>query len=164
MKQKSRLSLAQTIALKGAYDYMADYLLDTNHLSPLVTVGHSLRSKVLERLQAGDTFDIAVPALTEMLFGISLLPRAKQNLEEWERLQSSFNYHDIDKIGAEQAAELQILLRRQGRQLETVDALIATIALRNDLILLTTDRDFSAIPQLTQENWLKKPEAEESRT
>ena len=71
---------------------MAGYLLDTNHISPLVTLPHPLRRRVLGSLQAGDTFSIAVPALTEMLFGISILPRAKQNLEEWERLRPSFSY------------------------------------------------------------------------
>ena len=133
---------------------MAGYLLDTNHISPLVTVGHPLRGKVLQRLQAGDTFGIPVPALTETLFGISLLPRAQQNLNEWERLKSTFNYYGIARFDAESAAELQITLRRRGWQLETVDALIAIVALRNDLILLTTDKDFSAIAQLRQENWL----------
>lgn len=33
-------------------------------------------------------------------------------------------------------------------------SLIAAVALRYDLTLLTTDKDFSAIPQLKQENWL----------
>jgi predicted nucleic acid-binding protein len=132
---------------------MANYLLDTNHASPLVTIGHPLRQRVLRSLEDGDTFSIAVPALTEMLFGISLLSRARQNLQEWERLKFSFNYYDIDRVDAEQAARLQIALRRQGWQLETVDALIATIALRNNLTLLTTDKDFSAIPELEQENW-----------
>jgi len=51
---------------------MAGYLLDTNHISPLVTLPHPLRRRVLGSLQAGDTFSIAVPALTEMLFGISI--------------------------------------------------------------------------------------------
>jgi predicted nucleic acid-binding protein len=133
---------------------MGDYILDTNHISPLVTIGHPLRQRVLRSLESGDTFSIAVPALTEMLFGISLLSRARQNLQEWERLKSSFSYYDIDRLDAEQAARLQVALRRRGWQLETVDALIATVALRNNLTLLTTDRDFSAISELAQENWL----------
>jgi predicted nucleic acid-binding protein len=127
---------------------MAVYLLDTNQISPLVTPAHPLRKRVLNSLQAGDTFSIAVPALTELLFGISILPRARQNLEEWEHLKPSFNYYDIDRQYAEQAAKLQVALRRQGWQLETVDALIATVALQNNLILLTTDNDFSPISEL----------------
>ncbi len=132
---------------------MGDYLLDTNHISPLVTIGHPLRERILRCLETGDTFSIAVPALTEMLFGISLLSRARQNLQEWERIKFSFNYYGIDQANAEQAARLQVALRRQGWQLATVDALIATVALRNGLTLLTTDRDF-AILEIKQENWL----------
>jgi len=44
--------------------------------------------------------------------------------------------------------------QRQGRQLATVDALIAAVALRYDLVLLTTDRDFRAIPMFPCEDWL----------
>jgi predicted nucleic acid-binding protein len=128
--------------------------LDTNHLSPLVTVGHPLRERVLDSIEDGDTFAIAVPALTELLFGISLLPRALRNLQEWDRLENSFTYYDISRVEAEYAAKLRVGLRRKGWQLATVDALIATVALRYDLILLTTDRDFSIISTLKQENWL----------
>ncbi len=129
-------------------------MLDTNHISPLITIGHPLRQRVLRSLEGGDTLSIAVPALTEMLFGISLLPRARQNLQEWEHLKPSFNYYNIDRLDAEQAARLQVALRRHGWQLETVDALIATVALRNNLTLLTTGGDFYAISELAQENWL----------
>lgn len=50
---------------------------------------------------------------------------------------------------------LQVVLRQRGRQLATVGALIAAVALRYDLVLLTTDRDFQAIPTLMCENWLR---------
>ncbi|MBI4671516.1 MAG: PIN domain-containing protein [Chloroflexi bacterium] len=59
-----------------------------------------------------------------------------------------------DETDAVSAADLQITLRKRGRQLATIDALIATLALRHNLILLTTDRDFQAAPELAQENWM----------
>lgn len=133
---------------------MADYLLDTNHLSPLVTKGHHLRRRVFHHLRQSDRVCIAVPALTELLYGILLTPRADENLQEWERLREGFRYYHIDRFDAERAASLQVALRKSGRQLATVDALIATIALRYELILLTTDRDFQAVPDLLQENWM----------
>jgi tRNA(fMet)-specific endonuclease VapC len=130
------------------------YLLDTNHASPLVTLEHPLRQRVLKRLEAGDTFAICVPVVAETLFGIGVLPRAAQNRAEWARLLPSLPCYVPDEADAVPAAELQIALRRQGRQLETVDALIAIIALRYGLTLLTTDGDFRAIPGLTHDNWL----------
>lgn len=133
---------------------MAKYLLDTNHISPLVTPGHRLRSLFIEHYNNGDSFYIAVPALTEMLFGIQTLPRAKQNIQEWQEIEQLFTYYQIEKQDGEDAADLQVLLRRQGWQLGTVDAIIAAIALRYDLILLSTDKDFRAVPELARENWI----------
>lgn len=133
---------------------MTRYLLDTNHLSPLVTVGHPLRTKLLLRMQQGDRFAIGVPALVELLYGIQVIPRSRQNVVEWEQLRSIFLFYHIDQTDAEQAATLQVTLRQRGRQLQTVDALIAAVALRYGLTLLTTDRDFLAVTGLVQENWL----------
>ncbi|MGN6701206.1 MAG: type II toxin-antitoxin system VapC family toxin [Thermomicrobiales bacterium] len=133
---------------------MVAYLLDTHHASPLVTRGHPLRQLVRDRAAAGDTFAICVPVLTETLFGISLLPRALQNRVEWTRFQPLLPCYSPDETDGAAAATLQLALRRQGRQLATVDALIAAVALRYDLTLLTTDRDFLPIPTLALENWL----------
>jgi predicted nucleic acid-binding protein len=61
---------------------------------------------------------------------------------------------DLDEADAVDAAGLQVLLRRRGRQLTTVDALVATVALRYDLTVLTTDGDFAHVPSLRTENWV----------
>lgn len=130
---------------------MTDYLLDANHLSPLVTVDHPLRKMIFARFQAGDTFAIATPVLSEFLFGIASLPRAEQNLREWQHLQSDFAYYQISPDHAQDAAALRIQLRKRGWQLALFDALSAIIALQNNLVLLTTDKDFDAIPRLLLE-------------
>ena len=133
---------------------MADYLLDTNHAAPLVTLSHPLRERILHELDEGNSFAICVPVLTETLFGISMLPRAAQNRTAWSRLTPLLPCYIPDETDAELAAELQISLRHRGWQLETVDALVSVVALRYDLTLLTTDGDFQAIPGLRHENWL----------
>jgi tRNA(fMet)-specific endonuclease VapC len=131
------------------------YLLDTNHLSPLITFNHPLRARIMRRIANGDRFNIPVVVLTEFLFGIQLVPRAVTNMDEWRQLQDSFGYYSIDKEDAEDAAELQVSLRRKGRQLATIDALIAIMANRHNLILLTTDQDFEFVPLLQHENWIR---------
>lgn len=93
---------------------MTDYLLDANPLSPLVTLTHPLRNRVLAALQAGHTFAVTPPALTEMLFGIGLLPRAAQNQAEWQRLRPNFECYNPDETDAVRVASLQIQLRRRG--------------------------------------------------
>ncbi len=134
---------------------MDGYLLDTNHLSPLVTLNHPLRERILSHYRQGYRFAIPLPALSEFLFGINLLPRAADNRAEWNKLKSSFNYYPLDHLDAQQAAILRLSLRKEGRQLALFDALIAVVALRYHLILLTTDKDFQPIPNLRLENWLK---------
>lgn len=132
---------------------MTHYLLDTNHLSPLVTATHPVRGHVLERAAAGDSFAIATPALSEFLFGIGQTARREENQSSWQAMADSFAYYHIDRLDAEAAAALRLHLRSTGRQLALVDALVAVIALRHGLTLLTTDSDFAAIPGLPQENW-----------
>lgn len=133
---------------------MADYLLDTNHASPLVTLGHPLRQRLLDRAEAGDSFSICLPVLTETLFGIGTLPRAKRNRELWSELRPLLPCINPDESDATFAAELQIELRLRGIQLGTIDALIAVLALRSDLVLLTKDKAFSQVRNLQFENWL----------
>jgi len=133
---------------------MADYLLDTNHASPLVTIGHPLRNKILENLDSGHTFALCVPVISETLFGLGVLPRAKSNFEEWQRLKPLLATYGLDASDAEQAVDLQLSLRKSGWQLASFDALIATIALRYELTLLTTDKDFQIVEGLQAENWL----------
>lgn len=135
---------------------MADYLLDTNHASPLVTIGHPLRDKILTRRESGDTFAICVPVILETKFGIGILPRAKTNLEEWKRLKPLLTIYATDADDADVAVELQLSLRKEGWQLASFDALIAAVALRYDLTLLTTDNDFRAVEGLQTENWLNE--------
>ncbi len=132
---------------------MTDYLLDTNHISPIVTIEHPLRQKLLAQQQANHTFAIAAPVLSEFIYGISLLPRAERNLTEWARLKHDFIYYSISPQDAEQSAKLRVSLRQQGWQLGIIDAMIAVIAVRNDLVLLTSDKDFRSVPDLKRENW-----------
>ncbi len=133
---------------------MSQYLLDTNHAGALVTLTHPLRQRVLSRHEAGDSFALTVPVVAETLFGIGMLPRAAQNLAEWTRLRPRFTCYVPDEADAESAAALQRSLRRKGRQLETVDAFIAVVAIRYSLVLLTSDNDFGAVPNLTIDNWI----------
>lgn len=133
---------------------MARYLLDTNHVSPLVTETNPLQRKILVSVDEGHSFTICTPILTEFLFGIGMLPRAAKNMVEWRKLKPLFPCYRPTEIEAEFAAELQISLRQRGWQLETVDALIAAVTLRKNLIFLTTDKDFRAVPNLRTENWL----------
>lgn len=134
---------------------MTAYLLDTNHVSPLVTLHHPLRWRVLTVLEAGDSFAINVLILAETLYGISIVPRSVQNRVVWAQLQPQFDCYLFDADDVVSAVDLQVSLRKKGHQLATIDALIAVTALRYDLTLLTSDGDFQGVPDLLLECWLQ---------
>lgn len=132
---------------------MSRYLLDANHISPLVTRGHYLREQLLRRSADGDQFYIPTLAYAEASYGFLILPRAKQNKRLWEQIQHKFIYLRVFHADVQEATRLRLDLRTQGRQLELIDAIIAITAIRYNLILLTSDRDFEPINHLQTENW-----------
>lgn len=120
----------------------------------MIDARHPVRVRVLATSAQGAAFYIVLPVITETVASFSILPRAMQNRREWNIVRGSLALLDLDEIDALGAAALQVALRRRGRQLQTVDALIAAAALRYDLTLLTTDSDFAAVPGLRRENWV----------
>jgi predicted nucleic acid-binding protein len=133
---------------------VASFLLDSNHANRLIDPRHPTRLRIRAAIVRGAVFYIIVPVITETIFGFSILPRGQQNRLEWQAARSSLVLLHLDEADAVDAAGLQVLLRRRGRQLTTVDALVATVALRYDLTVLTTDGDFAHVPSLRTENWV----------
>lgn len=135
---------------------MAGYLVDTNHLGRLLDPQHPARIHLLGAIEQSDLFYILLPIITETVAGFSILPRAAHNWTEWQAFRPSLGLLALEEADALDAARLQVALRRRGRQLGTVDALIATAALRSDLTLLTTDGDFAHVPTLRLESWVSR--------
>lgn len=62
---------------------------------------------------------------------------------------NGMTYLDADRNDHLAAADVFVGCRERGIQIGSVDALIAAICIRRDLTLLTTDRDFAHIAELT---------------
>jgi predicted nucleic acid-binding protein len=101
---------------------VAGYLVDTNHLGRLVDPHRPERVRLLAAVSHGDLFYIVLPIITETVAGFSILPRAARNWAEWQLLRPSLSLLPLEESDAVDAARLQVLLRRRGRQLGTVDA------------------------------------------
>jgi len=55
----------------------------------------------------------------------------------------------------DKAAEVDSDLRKSGSRIPDADVLIASVALENDLVLVTDDGHFDNILQLKAENWMR---------
>ena len=91
-------------------------------------------------LDGGDSIVITGIILQELLQGFTGPKARKELLEKFAALPMLVP----DRTDHVDAAELRNRCRRAGAQLGTVDALIAQLCIRHDLILLTMDRDFAA--------------------
>lgn len=77
--------------------------------------------------------------LQELLQGFAG-PRARADLIE---RFAALPFLSPDRQDHIEAATLRNLCRRKGVQMGTIDALLAQLCIRHDLLLLTTDRDFA---------------------
>ena len=133
---------------------MTGYLLDTNHLTALLQTGDPLRVRVTTAQRAGEQFALCTPVIAEAFFWLRGRRDEAVLEHDYRALRAGCTTLPADEDDGEFSARLRIAARKRGRQLATVDGLIAALALRHDLTLLTADRDFHGIPSLRVENWL----------
>ena len=136
---------------------MSSYLLDTNVISELAKTPPN--PDVLAFLSTEDDLWIPVIALHELRFGLQLLPYGQRR----ERLESTMAtfitaYEErilsLDRDTAEYAADLRARAHRSGRLLDIGDALIAGIAMANNLAVATRNvADFDYLPIAVTNPW-----------
>ena len=94
--------------------------------------------KTLTRSLAEDSVVTTGLVLQELLQGFSA-PKMREGI--LERF-ASLRYLVPDETDHVHAAELRNLCRRNGVQIGTIDALLAQLCIRHDMVMLSADRDF----------------------
>ena len=92
-------------------------------------------------LRRGETICTTGLVLQEILQGFRGAKAREAILERFSSLPLLVPHRD-DHIAA---ADLRTTCRRHGVQVGTIDALLAQLCLRYDLMMLTTDRDFEHV-------------------
>ncbi len=92
-------------------------------------------------LEGGDSVVTTGLVLQELLQGFSGPRDRSQIVERF----SALPLLSPDRQDHVEAAELRNRCRRAGIQVGTIDAILAQLCIRHDLILLTTDNDFAGI-------------------
>ena len=131
------------------------YCFDTDVLSAVLRRDPPLRLiRRLASVPAEQQFTTAI-TLGELLYGAD--KRASPRLSDRVRdlVRSLVGILPFDETAAERYGPLRADLERAGRPLDEPDLRIASIALANDLTLVTANvRHFSRVPELAVENWL----------
>ncbi len=131
------------------------YLLDTDICIYLIK--HKPPS-VTDKLTQIDNSEVALSTISlfELRFGV-------ENSNQYQKSQSALNLFcssfptilSFDTSAATCAAKIRSALKRKGTPIGAYDLLIASIALSNDLILVSNNvREFQRVDGLKLENWV----------
>jgi tRNA(fMet)-specific endonuclease VapC len=133
---------------------MADYLLDSNHLSAALRKVSPVRERIHNNRRAGHRFISCYPVLCELEVGIQQTPKPEDNRRRLAQLLRHVRLWPLDAETARLYGTVFIELRNRGRVLSQVDMVLAALARQHKLIVLTADQDFAALTDLRLDNWL----------
>ena len=103
---------------------------------------------------AGHKIGTGIPVLAELFAGIEYSATRDANLDVLNRNLSLFRQWPLTTDAAREFGWLYAVLRRSGRTIQTVDLMVAAIALTlGGCTVVTSDSDLSAVPGLNVENW-----------
>ena len=132
------------------------YLLDTN------IVGYWMRgdAHLIHRIQSYSPSDLSLSTVTlaEIYYGIEKSP-VKKKERRWkiEHIKSELDIFPFDEQAAEKYGVIRAALEKRGKPISERDTQIASIALANNLCLVTHNKkEFSRIPKLQIEDWVSK--------
>ena len=130
------------------------YMLDTN------TVSHLLKKHpaVARRVVAVPITSLCISAITqgELLFGLARRPEAATlHKLVWEFLRR-VDVLPWDATTAPVYGTARAATQREGRVLAPMDLLIGSHALSIEAILVTNDRAFGQLPNLSIEDWTEE--------
>jgi len=139
-------------------------LLDTDHLSVFTDERDPRHGLLNSRMEAAvEQVACTIVNVEEILRGwlavIHRLREVRRQLPAYARLGQLFNVLSHWEIVPfdERAADQFARLRQQRVRIGSMDLKIASIALVNDALLVTSNlRDYSLVPELRCESWLQR--------
>lgn len=129
--------------------------LDTNIITAFLKNDLSVIEKVTDYLEFFDRLTINVISYYEILRGLKDLGN-EEKLMRFEEFIHENELVFIKKETIEKAAEIYAYLKKDGNLIEDADILMASIAIVEDLVLITNNiRHFNRVKNLSIENWLE---------
>jgi len=129
--------------------------LDTNIISAFLKKDLRVVSRVSNYLESFDRLTINIISYYEILRGLKDLGN-EEKLKKFEEFVQENEFISIGKDAVIKAAEIYAYLKKQGNLIEDADILMASIAIVENLVLVTNNiKHFERIEGLATENWLE---------
>jgi predicted nucleic acid-binding protein len=133
---------------------MRGYLLDTNHLSHAIRTVSALRDRLRQAHRQGFRLVVCWPVLCELEEGIVFTADPAQYRRTLKTVMKEVRIWEMDWPLVEHYGAVVRLAKERGRVLSTTDMILAGFAWRENITLLTADKDFAAFPEIKTENWI----------
>jgi tRNA(fMet)-specific endonuclease VapC len=134
------------------------YLLDTNVCIKFLN-GRSLSIK--DAILAKNPGEIVLCSIVkaELFYGAIKSSRPAENLERHNQFVTPFESFPFDDLAADVYSRIRSDLEKLGKPIGPNDLLIASIAVANNLVLVSNNtEEFGRIPTLQLEDWEKTTE------
>jgi tRNA(fMet)-specific endonuclease VapC len=134
---------------------MKRYLLDSNALNSYIFRRGAVHVRATERKNAGAAIGTGIPIVAEILGGTLFSDSWKTNVPIVERKLNLLRLWPFDLAAARKYAHLYAEMRRKGDRIQSIDLMIAAIALTlGNCTVVSSDSDLSRVPGLVVENWV----------
>jgi len=134
------------------------YLLDTNICIYIIKKSPEQVLKKLEVItnsEGKNEVYLSAVTVSELFYGVEKSNQSEKNLEALKGFLTLFNVVDFDHESAEIFGKVRSDLERKGTVIGPYDLQIASIAIANDLTLVTNNtKEFSRVDGLKLENWI----------
>jgi tRNA(fMet)-specific endonuclease VapC len=130
------------------------FLLDTNHLSAAINPVSPLRDRIAQEHRSGSVFRTIVPVLCELEIGIQDSSHEESYRRHLRHVLKKVKLLALTDETSRGYGAIFRELRRKGIVLSQVDLMVSAVSENHGFTILTSDRDFDAIPQVPKENWL----------
>jgi tRNA(fMet)-specific endonuclease VapC len=134
---------------------MPTYILDANHVGLAVNSASPVGERVFQARLAGIRLGTCLPVLCEVEAGILQVKRKAKYRSDLNHLLLQLRLWPLDLKTTQIYGAVYSELRRRGRVLSQVDVMLSALARQLKLTILTTDRDFEALPDIRTEDWSK---------
>ncbi|MGH9676039.1 MAG: type II toxin-antitoxin system VapC family toxin [Candidatus Acidiferrum sp.] len=134
---------------------MTRYLLDTGIAADYLSKRNGVFEQARGKRATGNPIGIGMPVLAELVYGIENSASRTRNMQLLESALPTLKLWPFDKPAAFAYGRLQAELLRNGRPMQSIDIMIAAIALTlGKCVIVSKDSDLSAVPGLAVENWI----------
>jgi tRNA(fMet)-specific endonuclease VapC len=114
----------------------------------------NIQSRFRDAHGRGFIFGTCVPVLAELEFGFAQKPPPDRYRKALQAIRRFVRLWPLDESLAREFGATRLELKRKGRALSMTDTFLAALCRQMNLVLLSTDNDFDALPDIRRENWL----------